>query len=235
MRLARASAARPRRIADRSQRRRSCCSSSTGSPSSPIRAGNRAAVSSRRASSPCASGSSGTSRATMRASRTASRARSGRIHSAPEPGRRPLGEDEVDHAEHRAQAFAALLGRRHHERHPCGRERLLGARDPGLHGGGRHQERRAISSLVSPARTRSVSATRASRERTGWQATNISASTSSSIRSGSQRTSSVPAPPGSVDGPGTPRRRPGPGRGRRTARRGPRAGGRRRWRAGAPP
>ena len=54
---------------------------------------------------------------------------------------RPLGEDQVDHAQHRAEAFAALLGRRHLERHPRGRERLLGARDPGLHGGGRHQER----------------------------------------------------------------------------------------------
>ena len=75
-----------------------------------------------------------------------------------------------------------------------------------------------------------MSATRASRESTGWQATNISASTSSSIGSGSHRTSSVTA-----------------GRRRRRASlqvagergvplvEGARAGGRRRSRAGAPP
>ena len=44
---------------------------------------------------------------------------------------------------------------------------------------------RAISSLVRPPSTRRVSATRASRDSTGWQEMNISASTSSSIWSGS--------------------------------------------------
>src|SRR5215213_4458935 len=44
---------------------------------------------------------------------------------------------------------------------------------------------RAISSLDRPPTTRRVSATRASRESTGWQLTNISARTSSSILSGS--------------------------------------------------
>jgi hypothetical protein len=55
---------------------------------------------------------------------------------------------------------------------------------------------RAISSLDRPPTTRRVSATRASGERTGWQLTNISASTSSSILSGS--TSSATAEP--IDG-----------------------------------
>ena len=44
---------------------------------------------------------------------------------------------------------------------------------------------RAISSLVRPPTTRRVSATLASRDSTGWQEMNISASTSSSILSGS--------------------------------------------------
>ena len=54
----------------------------------------------------------------------------------------------------------------------------------------------AISSLVSPPTTRRVSATRASRDSTGWQEMNISASTSSSIRSGSHgKSASVLAGP----------------------------------------
>jgi hypothetical protein len=49
---------------------------------------------------------------------------------------------------------------------------------------------RAISSLDGPPTARSVRATRAGRESTGWQTTNISASTSSSTRSGSHGSSS---------------------------------------------
>ena len=50
---------------------------------------------------------------------------------------------------------------------------------------------RAISSLDRPPTTRRVSATRASGESTGWQLTNISARTSSSILSGSMSSSTA--------------------------------------------
>ena len=93
----------------RSQRRRSWSSSSTGSPSGPVRAGNRAAVSSSRARRPCTSGSSGIRWARTRARRTASCARSGRIKSSPGRRRRSLGEDHVDDAEHRAEPLPTLV------------------------------------------------------------------------------------------------------------------------------
>ena len=79
-----ASAASPRRIAERSHRRRSWSSSRTGEPSGPVRAGKRAAVSSHSASRPCTSGSSGSSAASVRASRIASYARSGRSSRSPD-------------------------------------------------------------------------------------------------------------------------------------------------------
>jgi hypothetical protein len=53
---------------------------------------------------------------------------------------RALGEDQVEHTAHRAEPLAALVGRRRLERHLCGRERLLGPRDPSLHRGRRYEE-----------------------------------------------------------------------------------------------
>ena len=100
---ARARAARPRRIAPWSQRIRFCCSSSTGSPSGPMRAGNREAVSSNKASNPCTSDSEGISRDSTRARRSASLARSTRIRSAPELAEEPSVKIEVHDAEHRPQ------------------------------------------------------------------------------------------------------------------------------------
>jgi hypothetical protein len=56
-------------------------------------------------------------------------------------GGRALGEDQVQHAEHRTEPPPALGGRRQLERHLGRCQRLLGPGDPRLHGGGRHQER----------------------------------------------------------------------------------------------
>jgi len=55
-------------------------------------------------------------------------------------GRRPLGEDQVQHAEHRGEPGTPLVHGRHLERHLRGREGSLGPGDPSLHGGGLYQE-----------------------------------------------------------------------------------------------
>ena len=61
------------------------------------------------ATSACASGSRGMSAATMRASRSASAATSGRTQGSPDARQVPLGEDEVEHAEHRPEPGRVLL------------------------------------------------------------------------------------------------------------------------------
>ncbi len=76
-------AASPRRISSWSHRVRSCASSRTGAPCSSSRAAIREPWISSSACSPSTSGSSGASAASIRASRIASFARSGRIQSSP--------------------------------------------------------------------------------------------------------------------------------------------------------
>jgi hypothetical protein len=53
-----------------------------------------------------------------------------------------FGEDQVDHVEHRAEALGPLHSCRHRKRHAGSCEGLLRGRDPGLHGGGRDEQRR---------------------------------------------------------------------------------------------
>ncbi len=138
---ARSSAARPRRIAERSHRRRSWSSSSTASPSGPVRAGNRAAVSSNRASRPYTSGSSGSNAASIRASRIASYARSGRSRRSPAVAVEPSVKITYSTLSTAAEPLAALLGRRQLERHSGRRDRLLRPGDPGLDRRHGYQER----------------------------------------------------------------------------------------------
>lgn len=54
--------------------------------------------------------------------------------------RRALGEEHVEHAQHPAEALAALLRRGYREGDAGGGDGLLGPGDPGLEGGYRHQE-----------------------------------------------------------------------------------------------
>ena len=208
----------------RSHRRRSCSSSSTGSPSSRTRAGNRAAVSSRSASRPWTSGSSGTSCAS-------DAGQPDRLvrEVLPDPvaarrRRRALREDQVEDVQHRRQPFAAFVGRRHLERDLRRAERLLRAGDPGLDRGRRHQER--PGDLVA-----GQTADHAQRQRDLRLARQHRVA-----RDEHQRQHVVVDPvrvPEHVVARTHPR--PGRGRGRRTARRARRAAGTCRSRADDPP
>ena len=83
----------------------------------------------------------------------------------------PFVEDEIEDSQHRRQPSDALFATRDLERHLLRGERSLGP-DDALGDGGLRDTRnaRAISSVVRPPRSRSVSATCASVESTGWQA-----------------------------------------------------------------
>ena len=93
-----------------------------------------------------------------------------------------LVEDDVDHREDRCQPRRALLAFRHLERHARRRDRLLrrgrSAARRSLSG---WRYARAISAVERPPTSRSVSAARDTIGSTGWHATNIIRSRSSSI------------------------------------------------------
>ncbi len=129
-------AARPRRMAARSQRRRSWSSSSTGVPSArdPRREPGGGELEEREQSLRV-----GLVRHEPREHPREPDRLAGEVGADPvaaRGGARALGEDQVDHAQHRAQPLAALVGRRQLERHLRGGERLLRAGDPGLDGRG---------------------------------------------------------------------------------------------------
>ena len=172
-----------------SQRERSCSSSRIGSPVGPDpRARTRDACSSISATRPCTSGSSGSS-----AGEDAAEPQRLLEQLRPHPvvaggGGVALVEDQVDHLEHRARAARAARRARaprtaRAPRSACAwRARSAARRSPP---GTRYA--RAISCVVSPPSSRSVSATRASVESTGWQAVKISRSRSSSNGSSTSR------------------------------------------------
>ena len=108
-----------------------------------------------------------------------------------------LVEDQVDAPRGPTAAGRRASAARHLERHLGLGERLLGPDDPLRDGRLGTRNALAISSVVSPPSSRSVSATRASRDSTGWQAMNISRSRSSP-RSSSSAASESPVTTSSV-------------------------------------
>ena len=94
----------------------------------------------------------------------------------------PLGEDQVHDPEHARRAARSTRSDRAPRTEPAPRESVFFARTMRccmVATGTRNM--RAISSVLRPPTMRSVSATCASRERTGWQAVKTSRSRSSSI------------------------------------------------------
>ena len=195
-------------------------------PAASIRAARRASCSSISASRPAASGSSGISATSTRASRIASADRpagSGRHRLAPSSPRCTAGKAR--------RARPAAVGQQVRGRHPV--------RDPGIGdllpwpgpaawpwSARWTRKARAISAVVSPASVRRVSATRASSDRAGWQQVKISRSRSSVDPA---RRSPVSRRP--VVGRRVVDRRPPPG----VWRRRPLSGAARRWRGCGPP
>ena len=182
------SAARPRRISRRSQRARSWSSSSTGVPvaARPARAIREAWISIS-ASRPQTSASRGASvgQHAAQAQRVLAQRRP---HPVVAGGRRvALVEDQVDDLEHRRQARRAARRRAAPRTAPASASVRLARtiRCATVASGTRNA--RAISGVVSPPSSRSVSATRASVESTGWQQVKISRSRSSPIVVGARR------------------------------------------------
>ena len=101
-------------------------------------------------------------------------------------GRVALVEDEVDHLQHRGEPLRQLRARAAprtaRASRPACAWRARCAAPPSAPG---TRKARAISSVVRPPSSRSVSATRASVASTGWQAMNISRSRSSPMSSSS--------------------------------------------------
>ena len=168
---------------DPDSRARSCCSSRTSSPvRRPARA-RRDSCSSIRARSPITSGSGSKSISN----------RPSRIASPTDPiasrlsrrGRVTLVEHQIDHLEHGIQPIRKIGPRRHLIGDPARpgsspwRARFAGPPSAGA------RNARAISSVVRPHTSRSVSATCASGGSAGWQQVKISRSRSSSTPSSS--------------------------------------------------
>ena len=184
---ARSSAARPRRISSWSQRARSWSSSRTGSPVGPDARAQRArpgSPSARRR--PCTSGSSRRQLGEDAAEPQRVLAQR-RAHPVVAGGRRvALVEDQVDDLEHRRRAARRSSSPRGTSNGTCASASVRLARTMrcAIVGSGTRNAR-AISSVVRPPSSRSVSATRASVDSTGWQAVNISRSRSSPTSSSS--------------------------------------------------
>jgi len=126
-----------------------------------------------------------------------------------------LVEHEVDHLEHRVEPRLALRAARDFERDARLAEGALGAHDALRDGRLGWRKARAISSVFNPPRSLSVSATRDSVGRTGWQARNIrrrrSSPTSSSIAS--SRSGTARSRPASISWPSSRAFAPGASRG----------------------
>ena len=157
----------------------------TSSPSASSCASRRESCSSISASSPTASGS-GSSSTSSRPSRIASR-RQVRARERRAGRRRvALVEHEIDHVQHGVEPLRQVGARRHLVRE-CARRGSSPSRARCAARGSARVVRnaRAISSVVSPHTSRSVSATCASGVSAGWQQVKISRSRSSSSASSS--------------------------------------------------
>ncbi len=108
-----------------------------------------------------------------------------RTHPVVAGGRRiAFVEDEVDDFEHRREPRGELVAARHFERHAARRRAFASrARCAARSSVPATRNARAISSVVRPPSRRSVSATRASVESTGWHAMKTSRSRSSPMSS----------------------------------------------------
>ena len=143
------------------------------------------------ATRPCTSGSSGASSASTRPRRSASSHSAG-PHPVVARGRRvALVEDEVDDLEHRREPRGAARRRAAPRTARCASASVRLARTMrcAIVGSGTRNAR-AISSVVRPPSSRSVSATRASVESTGWHAVKTSRSRSSPTSSSSAASTS---------------------------------------------
>ena len=184
-----------RRRAPRRARARPARAGSAADPSArgPGRAAGSARPSGRRARASARPGSPSArrgrapparrARARRGCGRAAARPRTARAHPVVAGGRRvALVEDQVDDLEHRRQPRGELGAARHLERHAAPRRACAWrARCAARSSAPATRNARAISSVVRPPSRRSVSATRASVDSTGWQAVKIRRSRSSPI------------------------------------------------------